>query len=76
MTLDHALVACLAIALNALAAVLVLVRPESSWLWIGPGSMLLFRAKRTFAMLEPSSLLMVVAYVAAILLLYGHTGRT
>lgn len=43
VTLDHALAACLAISLNALAAVLVLVRPASS-LWVGPGSLLLFLA--------------------------------
>jgi len=42
VTLDHALAACLAISLNALAAVLVLVRPEASLLWVGPGSLLLF----------------------------------
>ena len=42
VTLDHALAACLAISLNALAAVLVLVRPESSLWWVGPGSLLLF----------------------------------
>jgi len=41
---DHALAASLAISLNALAAVLVLVRPESSLLWVGPGSLLLFLA--------------------------------
>ena len=39
---DHALAACLAISLNALAAVLVVVRSESSLLWVGPGSLLLF----------------------------------
>lgn len=43
-TFDHALAACLAISLNALAAVLVLLRPESSLLWVGPGSLLLFLA--------------------------------
>jgi cation:H+ antiporter len=41
---DHALAATLAISLNALAAVLVLVRPEFSLMWIGPGSLLLFIA--------------------------------
>jgi cation:H+ antiporter len=44
VTLDHALAACLAISLNALGAVLVLVRPGSSLLWVGPGSLLLFLA--------------------------------
>jgi cation:H+ antiporter len=44
VTLDHALAACLAISLNAVAAVLVLVRPEPSLLWIGPGSLFLFLA--------------------------------
>jgi len=44
VTLDHALAACLAITLNALAAVLVLVRPESSVAWVGPGSLLLILA--------------------------------
>jgi len=44
VTLDHALAACLAISLNALAAVLVLVRPEASLAWVGPGSLLLFLA--------------------------------
>lgn len=43
-TFDHALAASLAISLNALAAVLVLARPESSLLWVGPGSLLLFLA--------------------------------
>lgn len=42
VTLDHALAACLAIALNALAGVLVLVRPEAGPWWVGPGSLLLF----------------------------------
>jgi cation:H+ antiporter len=42
VTLDHALAACLAISLNAFAAVLVLVRNDSSFLWVGPGSFLLF----------------------------------
>jgi cation:H+ antiporter len=41
---DHALAANLAISLNALAAVLVIVRPTLSFLWIGPGSLLLFLA--------------------------------
>ncbi|TAJ51567.1 MAG: sodium:calcium antiporter [Nevskiaceae bacterium] len=40
----HVLAASLAISLNALAAVLVLVGLESSFLWIGPGSLLLFCA--------------------------------
>ncbi len=40
-TLDHALAASLAISLNALAAVLVLARPASSLLRVGPGSLLL-----------------------------------
>lgn len=44
VTLDHALAACLAITLNTLAAVLVLVRPESSVAWVAPGSLLLFLA--------------------------------
>jgi cation:H+ antiporter len=39
---DHALAASLAMSLNALAGVLVLVRPEASVLSIGPGSALLF----------------------------------
>lgn len=43
-TFDHAIAASLAIALNALAAALVLLRPASTWLWIGPGSLLLFLA--------------------------------
>lgn len=43
-SLDHALGASLAISLTALAAVLVLVRPESSLLGVGPGSLLLFLA--------------------------------
>jgi cation:H+ antiporter len=43
-TLDHALAASVAICLNAVAAVLVLVRPESSFLWVGPGSLLLLLA--------------------------------
>lgn len=41
---DHALAASLAIALNALAAVLVLVRADSSFLWLSPGSFLIFFA--------------------------------
>lgn len=40
--LDHALAASLAIALNALAAALVVVRPEVSFLSVGPGSAVLF----------------------------------
>jgi cation:H+ antiporter len=40
--LDHALAASLAITLNALAAALVVVRPEVSFLSVGPGSVLLF----------------------------------
>jgi len=44
VTLDHALVACLAIALNTVAAVLVLVHPQSSLLWVAPGSVVLFVA--------------------------------
>jgi cation:H+ antiporter len=42
--LDHALAASLAISLNALAAVLVIVRPGSAVGWVGPGSLLLFLA--------------------------------
>lgn len=42
VALDHALIASLAIALNALAAVLVLVRPQASFLSVGPGSLALF----------------------------------
>lgn len=38
----HVLAASLAIGMNALAAVLVLVGLEASFLWIGPGSLLLF----------------------------------
>ncbi len=41
---DHALAASLAISLNALAAVLVIVRPDFSFLWICPASLLLFVA--------------------------------
>jgi cation:H+ antiporter len=41
---DHALAASLAICLNALAAVFVVVRPDSSFLRVGPGSLLLFLA--------------------------------
>jgi cation:H+ antiporter len=40
--LDHALSACLAISLNALAAVLVLLRPGWTVLGLSPGSLLLF----------------------------------
>ncbi|MEX2208354.1 MAG: hypothetical protein WEF50_19210 [Myxococcota bacterium] len=40
--LDHALAASLAIALNALAAALVVVRPEVSFFSVGPGSVVLF----------------------------------
>jgi cation:H+ antiporter len=40
-TLDHALSACLAIVLTALAAVLVLARPGASFLSVSPGSVLL-----------------------------------
>jgi cation:H+ antiporter len=39
---DHALAASLAISLNALATVFVLVGPDFCFLWIGPGSLLLF----------------------------------
>jgi len=35
---DHALAASLAISLNALAAVLVIIRPDSSFLWISSGA--------------------------------------
>lgn len=42
--LDHALAASLAIALNALAAVLVLVRPQLSFYSLAPGTVLLFLA--------------------------------
>lgn len=41
---DHALAASLAMSLNALAAVLVIMRVDSSLLWVGPGSILLFLA--------------------------------
>lgn len=41
-TFDHALAASLAIGLNALGAVLVMMGAESSWLWIGPGSLAMF----------------------------------
>lgn len=41
---DHVLAASLAIALNSLAAVFVLLRPEASLLSIGPGSFVLFAA--------------------------------
>ncbi len=44
VTLDHALAACLAITLTAIAAILVLVRPEWSLAWVAPGSLLLFVA--------------------------------
>jgi cation:H+ antiporter len=40
-TLDHALSASLAISVNALAAVLVVLRPERTLLSVGPGSLLL-----------------------------------
>jgi cation:H+ antiporter len=40
-TLDHALSASLAISVNALAAVLVVLRPERTVLSVGPGSLLL-----------------------------------
>jgi cation:H+ antiporter len=43
-TFDHAIAACLAIAVNGLAAVLVLLRSESALLWVGPGSLLLLLA--------------------------------
>ena len=43
-TLDHALTATLAISLNALAAVLVIARPEFTVARVGPGSVLLFLA--------------------------------
>lgn len=43
-TLDHALAATLAISLNAIAALLVLIGANESFLWIGPGSLLLFLA--------------------------------
>jgi cation:H+ antiporter len=39
---DHALAAALAISLNAVAAVLVLLRPGASFLGVGPGSVFLF----------------------------------
>jgi cation:H+ antiporter len=42
--LDHALAAGLAIALNSVAAVLVMIRPEITVLGVGPGSFLLFAA--------------------------------
>jgi cation:H+ antiporter len=41
-TLDHALAASLALSLNAIAAVLIFLRPEASLLGIAPGSLLLF----------------------------------
>jgi cation:H+ antiporter len=39
--LDHALAACLGISLNALAAVFVLARPQSTALGVGPSSLIL-----------------------------------
>ncbi len=42
VALDHALAASLAIALNALAAVLILFRPQATFLSMSPGSILLF----------------------------------
>lgn len=44
VALDHVLVASLAISLNALAVVLVVMRPAESVLWVGPGSIALFVA--------------------------------
>jgi cation:H+ antiporter len=41
---DHALAAALAISLNAVAAVMVLIRPEASFLRVGPASLFLFLA--------------------------------
>jgi cation:H+ antiporter len=41
---DHALAASLAISLNALAAVLVLIGDDTSFAWVGPGSLVLFLA--------------------------------
>jgi cation:H+ antiporter len=41
-TFDHALAATLAISLNAIAAVLVIVRARVSFLGVGPGSVILF----------------------------------
>jgi cation:H+ antiporter len=40
--LDHALAACLAIALNALAAAFVVVRPDAVTAGVGPASLVLF----------------------------------
>ncbi|MBZ0234697.1 MAG: sodium:calcium antiporter, partial [Deltaproteobacteria bacterium] len=42
VTLDHALAACLAIALNTMATLFVLLRPDSSVAWVGPASLALF----------------------------------
>jgi cation:H+ antiporter len=39
VALDHVLAASFAISLNALAALLVLIRPAGSVLWVGPGSL-------------------------------------
>lgn len=39
---DHALAASLAISLNAVAAVLVMLRPSATIAWVGPGSLVLF----------------------------------
>jgi cation:H+ antiporter len=44
VALDHVLAASLAISLNALAAVLVIIRPTASFLGVGPGSIVLFLA--------------------------------
>ncbi len=41
---DHALAASLAISLNAMAVLLVVLRPTASFLRVGPGSLLLFVA--------------------------------
>jgi cation:H+ antiporter len=41
-TIDHALAATLALSLNAVATLLVLLRPTTSVAWVGPGSLLLF----------------------------------
>jgi cation:H+ antiporter len=51
-------------ALSALAAVVLMSLGVAA---------IVYRAKRRFAMLEPDSLLMLVAYCAAILLLYFRT---
>lgn len=40
-TVDHALTACLALALTALAALFVMIRPEYAVLGVGPGSWLI-----------------------------------